>query len=89
MKNTVVMSLLLIVLAFVLPACGGSNSTGAGGQQTRSFKMGFTPWPYADTLSAVNDIYAFIDGSADIVAHHIDSGVPWNEATPNNFSGYG
>ncbi len=94
MKPTVMANLLLIILAFVLSACGsGSNSSSNNNtvvQQTRSFTMGFTPWPYAATLTAVNDIYTFIDGSADMIAHHIDSGVPWNEAlTPNNFDNFG
>lgn len=79
------------ILAMILSACGGgSGSGGTTNHMTRSFAMGFTPWPYAATTDAVNDIYAFINTSADMVAHHMDSGVPWNEAaTPNNFSNYG
>jgi len=83
--------LFLIAVVLTLMACGGSGSGGgSNGQPTRSFTMGFTPWPYAATLAAVNDIYSFIDDSADMIAHHMDSGVPWNEAlTPNNFDNYG
>ena len=52
--------------------------------------MGFTPWPYANSAEAVNNIYNFIDDSADMIAHHMDSGVPWNEAvTANNFDNFG
>lgn len=93
MKNTVIISFLSIVLVFVLTACSGGSSNNSNAvvqQQTRSFKMGFTPWPYAATLAAVNNIYTFIDSSSDMIAHHIDSGVPWNEAvTANNFDNYG
>ena len=79
---------IFMVLAAFLPACAGSG--GSDSQPTRSFTMGFTPWPYAATTDAVNDIYSFIDSSADMIAHHMDSGVPWNEAlTPDNFDNYG
>jgi len=84
--------LLFIAVVLILTGCGGSGSDtgGSNGQPTRSFKMGFTPWPYAATIDAVNDIYSFIDDSSDMIAHHMDSGVPWNEAiTPNNFDNYG
>ncbi len=42
--------------------------------------MGFTPWPYAATAEAVNDTYAKINTNGDIIAHHLDSGIPWQEA---------
>lgn len=81
---------LLILSALVLSACGGSGGSGSSDPSTRSFKMGFTPWPYAATVDAVNDIYTFIDNSADMIAHHFDSGVPWNGSlTANNFNNYG
>jgi len=81
-------ALALLLLTAMLTGCAGGS--GSNAKPTRSFKMGFTPWPYAATLAAVDDIYSFIDGSADMIAHHMDSGVPWNEAvTPNNFDNYG
>ena len=58
--------------------------------KTRTFKMGFTPWPYAATLDAVNETYSFIENNSDLIAHHIDSGVPWSESiTADNFSNFG
>jgi hypothetical protein len=45
----------------------------------RTFRMGFTPFPYDMTEEAVKDTYKFIAGNADIVAHHMES-VPWIEA---------
>ena len=46
----------------------------------RSFLMGFTPFPYEATWEAVTGVYELIDDHGDFVAHHIDAGVPWNEA---------
>ena len=90
-RKAVIKHFLILVVVFILPACSGSGSDNGGSDQpTRSFKLGFTPWPYAASIDAVNDIYSFIDDSADMIAHHMDSGVPWNEAiTANNFDGYG
>jgi hypothetical protein len=55
-----------------------------GGQaqqaEARTFRMGFTPFPYEITLEAVQDVYATIGRDADLIAHHFDNGVPWPEA---------
>lgn len=45
--------------------------------------MGFTPWPYAATITAVGDTYTRIQAHGDIVNQHIDGGVPWPEAFAN------
>lgn len=59
-------------------------------ENMRTFKMGFTPWPYAVTLEAFNNTYTFIDQNADLIAHHLDFGIPWPEATTaDNFDNYG
>lgn len=47
---------------------------------SRPFYMGFTPWPWDTTWSAVQDTYQFINQNADIISHHIEEGVPWTEA---------
>ena len=39
--------------------------------------MGFTPWPYDATTSAVDDTYVKIQDNGDLVAHHLDGGIPW------------
>jgi hypothetical protein len=78
-------------LCIVLPAvsgCSGSssdNSSGGGGMQpppapSRNFALGFTPWPYDATVDAVNFVYAGIAARGDIIAHHLDGGIPWQEA---------
>lgn len=48
--------------------------------EARSFRMGFTPWPYAATAAAVEDVYGKILSDGDVIAHHLDGGVPWPEA---------
>ena len=47
---------------------------------SRSFLMGFTPFPYDVTLEAVQETYSNISKHADIINHHFDNGVPWEEA---------
>lgn len=48
--------------------------------ETRSFKMGFTPFPYDYTDEAVDFTYSNINYHSDMVVHHFDNGVPWEEA---------
>ena len=42
--------------------------------------MGFTPFPYDITPEAVDFVYNKLVTDADIISHHFDDGVPWNEA---------
>jgi hypothetical protein len=77
---------LLLTVTSVLAACGGSSSGGGAAPMppppapTRSFYMGFTPWPYDATQAAVDDVNQRIQDNGDIVDHHIMVGVPWEEA---------
>lgn len=74
-------SLLIAGLILLLTACGGSSGgTNESNGETRPFRMGFTPWPYDDSVDAVNFIYSQIFTHGDIVAHHLDAGIPWQEA---------
>jgi hypothetical protein len=68
---------LLIISCILINSCGGSSS---GTLQTRPFYMGFTPWPYDFTIAAVDDTYTKINENGDLVAHHLDGGIPWDEA---------
>ncbi|MFQ5690352.1 MAG: hypothetical protein ACE5HQ_08785 [Gemmatimonadota bacterium] len=64
-------------------ACGGSTGPGdsaRGPVPTRSFRMGFTPFPYAATPQAANDLYQKVRDNGDMIAHHLDGGIPWPEA---------
>jgi hypothetical protein len=47
---------------------------------SRSFYLGFTPFPYAISDEAVRYTYNEIKQNADIVCQHFDDGVPWVEA---------
>ncbi len=50
---------------------------------TRHFQMGFTTWPYAPTLQAVNDTYSFIGANTDVYEEMLSQKVPW-QAWMNN-----
>ncbi len=48
--------------------------------ETRPFHLGFTPWPYAATIEAVNDTNTFVTTHADIINDQIDESIPWDTA---------
>ncbi len=50
---------------------------------TRSFYLGVTPWPPDFTSTGYNLAYNFINNDCDIVSHHFDDGVPWEEIYNN------
>lgn len=68
-----------------LQACGGGSS-GTPPQplptptETRSFELGFSPWPYDDSATAINFVYSEVALRGDFIAHHLDAGIPWDEA---------
>ena len=73
------------VLAMSVAGCGGSGGSNPDTPQdpqpvTRAFDMGFTTWPYAATVEAVNFVYTETSARGDFIAHHIDSGIPWQAA---------
>ncbi len=45
--------------------------------------MGTTPWPADLTVAEVDKTYDFINNNCDIVAHHFDEGIPFEEAYTN------
>lgn len=47
-------------------------------RSSRSFRMGFTPFPYDYTNDAVAFTFANVNYHSDIVIHHFDNGVPWD-----------
>ena len=63
--------LALLSLVLITPSHSGN---------TRSFDMGFTPWPWALNSDALDVTYEFINQHSDIISHHIEEGVPWDEA---------
>lgn len=46
----------------------------------RPFRMAFTPFPPDTTEEALDWTYAGIAANADLIAHHFDNGVPWDDA---------
>jgi hypothetical protein len=67
--------LLLFVLLTIL-SCSKDNDS----VEKRSFYMGVTPWPADFTVAEVDSSYAFINNHCDIVSHHFDDGIPYEEA---------
>lgn len=66
----------LVIVSFVLFACDDQFAP-------RPYLLGFTPFPYDTTTSAVADTYAGIARDADLITHHFDEGIPWPEALAN------
>lgn len=50
-------------------------------QKDRGFHMGFTPFPSeSGSYYAMDFIYDAIRDNADLIAHHFDNGIPWDES---------
>ncbi len=93
--------LLLLISFLSLSSCGGGGSSSPEPttpppppttEKTRSFYMGFTPWPYDATTNAVNITYQKIQQHGDIIHHQMMQGIPWvesfnNQAYPANVEG--
>ncbi|HEV8033273.1 hypothetical protein [Yoonia sp.] len=45
--------------------------------------MGFTPWPVDFNAAGLARTYGFIGDHANLIAHHFDGGIPWDEAAAN------
>jgi hypothetical protein len=76
-------SIVFSSLFILLSACGGSDGSTDQAPEpssTRSLHMGFTPWPYGDSLSQVNNTYTMIQDHGDMVGHHLMEGIPWQES---------
>lgn len=78
-----VMQKFLPILALVLILLAGCSSTDTTTNPTRNFYMGVTPWPADFNLSEVQNTYSFIAQNCDIVSHHFDDGIPYEEAFTN------
>ena len=42
--------------------------------------MGFTPWPVDFNEDGLTRTYAFARAHSNLMAHHFDGGIPWDEA---------
>lgn len=82
------LTLPLLILSILLSGCNDTSDDKKTNEpepepETRSFFLGFTPWPYEATVDAVTSTYSLIQDHGDIVAHHLMDGVPWNSAFNN------
>jgi hypothetical protein len=59
--------------------CGSSCKKIKPAGDSRSFLLGVTPWPPDFTKKGYDLSYDFINGHCDIVSHHFDDGLPWEE----------
>lgn len=73
MKTSLILSLFI---GFGVFGCTKKKTT----EPNRSFYMAVTPWPSDFTQVAVNDAYNFINQHCDMVSHHFDEGIPYEEA---------
>jgi len=86
MKNKTYWVCLLGLTLLILFSCSdtsdSSNPTNPAPDDSRSFYMGFSPWPYRaeGDYAEVLYLYNLIQSHGDIVAHHYQQGVPWAEA---------
>lgn len=72
-KRISVTVLITSLILLTVPATGQS-------EDERSFYMGFTPFPYDVTDEALVYMVERIQADGDLIAHHLDEGVPWLEA---------
>lgn len=64
-----------LALASLIPGDITVNHT------SRPFYLGLTPFPYSiSSYSAIEYVYDKIGGDADLICHHFDNGIPWDEA---------
>jgi hypothetical protein len=75
---------LTLIIILLLPGLTGNfgctKNTGSVVVEQRSFYMGTTPWPADLTFAEVDKTYQFINNNCDIVSHHFDEGIPYEEA---------
>lgn len=73
--------LALLGLIFIASSCNKNNP-----EPNTSFYLGFTPFPYSVTNvdQVMDDVYSKIASDGNLVAHHFDNGIPWNEALNNS-----
>lgn len=68
---------------FILSLFSSCKKNNPAPTATRPFYMGVTPWPGNFTAADVDTAYQFINDHCDIVSHHFDDGIPYEEAYHN------
>lgn len=75
---------IILLVSVVNVGCSKDNDTDEPQVcEKRSFYMGTTPWPSDLTATEVDKTYQFINNYCDIVSHHFDEGIPYEEAYSN------
>jgi hypothetical protein len=86
MKKTIqIISFILFLITAILASCsknGTNDPLNTSG--SRNYYLGFTPFPHNITTAAVQDVYTKLKNDADIIAHHFDDGLPWQESFDGN-----
>lgn len=74
----------MLLLLLLLVSCSEDDGATTDVEtETRSFFMGFTAFPYDNTVAAHQETYQNVIADGDIFLNHLDHGVPWNEALNN------
>ncbi|MBZ0257807.1 hypothetical protein K8I31_17215, partial [bacterium] len=74
---------LVVIFLFIFQGCSSEAPVEVGPLEpieSRSFYMGFTPFPSAITIDAVVAAQQFAAQHGDLISHHLEQGVPWTEA---------
>ncbi|MBZ5858955.1 hypothetical protein [Flavihumibacter profundi] len=64
-----------VLTGLLFPFCSKKKD-----QVPEPVRLGVTPWPAAYSLADQQQAYAFIGSDCDFVSHHIDEGIPYDEA---------
>jgi len=71
----------LALIAVGAHACGGGETGQPPAQMDpRPFALGFTDFPHARSLEAIEAALGVIRADADLIVMHFDDGVPWEQA---------
>lgn len=71
----------LFLLLVLLVSCSSDEDVNSAEEtETRSFLMGFTAFPYDNSITAQQEIYQNVVADGDLFLNHLDHGVPWDEA---------
>jgi hypothetical protein len=71
-----ILSAFAVALPFLVSCDRGVGPGGA----TRTYALGFTDFPHANTTNAILDAWDIIARDADMAVLHFGDGVPWQEA---------
>jgi hypothetical protein len=70
----------LLLMVLMLGAGFASSPAASQSPDERAFYMGFTPFPYDVDDAALSYTAERLQADGDLIAHHLDEGIPWPEA---------